>query len=79
MRRLGLLLVLFAWIGVGAAVHDATAANTTAVTEVTTVRHIAPTVTSAGNHGFRIRHMPGRGGRRCNDPVIAHGTGACSE
>lgn len=79
MRRLGLLLVLFAWIGVGAAVHGAAAANTTGVAEVSAARHIAPMATSTGSHGFRIGHMPGRGGRRCNDPVIAHGSGACSE
>jgi hypothetical protein len=79
MRRLGLLLVLFAWIGVDAAVPLASAASPIALTEATAAQYIAPTVATIGSHRFRIRHMPGRGGRRCNDPVIAHGSGACSE
>jgi hypothetical protein len=79
MQRLALLLVLFAWIGVNAAVHQSSAASQAAWPEITAALHAVPAVTTAGRQGFRIRHMPGRGGRRCNDPVIAHGSGACSE
>jgi hypothetical protein len=41
--------------------------------------HASSASAPLNDHGFAYHRMPGRGGRRCDDPVVAHGGGGCSE
>jgi hypothetical protein len=79
MKRLGPLLLLSTLMVLGLAI-DARAMSAHVVQRTVASKYcIAPVVSPAKDHGFAYHRMPGRGGRRCDDPLTAQGGGGCSE
>ncbi|AOB31323.1 hypothetical protein AKI39_12450 [Bordetella sp. H567] len=79
MKRLGLLLVFFALMGLDTTRH-ATAADRQAATHATSsTNHTSVVAAPLKKHGREFHRLAGRGARRCDDPLIEQDKGACSE